>query len=150
VSERDTLPETKRLLNRLRANPGRIVQLENSGSSAQPASIIRGPARVGILVDGGTVSAAEAFLVRAMRSTRVTVFGENTSGALDYLSVAIVPFQAEPPNRWLLGYPTMAAHADLPAGGIRGKGIEPQVPLDLETEDDVVGKVEEMLKTSRR
>ena len=149
VSGRDTLPATRRLLNRLRANRGRLVRLEESRHrqpSAQPSSIVRGPARVGIIVDRGTVSAAEAFLVRAMRSTRVTVFGENTAGALDYLSVAIVPFQAERPSRWLLGYPTIAAHADLPAGGIRGKGLAPQVPLDLEKEEDVVGRVETELR----
>ena len=153
VSGRDTLPATRRLLNRLRSNPGRLVLLEDSRDrrpSAQPSSMSRGPTRVGIIVDRGTVSAAEAFLVRAMRSTRVTVFGENTAGALDYLSVAIVPFQAERPGRWLLGYPTIAAHADLPAGGIRGKGLEPQVRLDLEKEEDVVGRVDSALMASRR
>lgn len=153
VSGRDTLPATRRLLARLRTNLGRLVPLEDSRDrqpSAQPSSISRGPARVGIIVDRGTVSAAEAFLVRAMRSTRVTVFGENTAGALDYLSVAIVPFQAERPSRWLLGYPTIAAHAGLPAGGIRGSGLAPQVRLDLEKEGDVVGRVEAELSKPRR
>jgi hypothetical protein len=29
----------------------------------------------------------------------------------------------------LLGYPTIAAHARLPEGGMRGKGIAPEIAL---------------------
>lgn len=147
----DTLPTIQRLLSRLRANPGRLVPVEDSLDTPQPQpdSVIQGPVRVGIIVDGGTVSAAEAFLLRAMRSTRVTVFGENTGGALDYQSVFIVPFQAERPSRWLLGYPTITARADLPKGGIKGRGIEPRVKLDLAREADVLGSIERHLVSGR-
>lgn len=154
VGGQDTAPPTQRLLVRLRANPGALVPLEDSLYQAEPPrrdSVIRGPARIGLIIDRGTVSAAEAFLVWAMRSTRVTVFGENTAGALDYQSVYIVPFQAERPSRWLLGYPTITAHARLPERGIRGRGIPPQVRLDLNRERDVIATVERMLNgvTSR-
>lgn len=153
VSGTDTLPATRRLLARLRASPGALVPLEDSLHQAEPPRrdpVISGPARVGIIVDRGTVSAAEAFLVWAMRSTRVTVFGENTAGALDYQSVYIVPFQAERPSRWLLGYPTITAHARLPERGIRGRGIAPQMLLDLERGIEVIGTVERMLGDERR
>jgi hypothetical protein len=147
VSGTDTLPPIRRLLARLRASPGALVPLEDSLYQPEPPRrdpVIRGPARVGIIVDRGTVSAAEAFLVWAMRSTRVTVFGENTAGALDYQSVSIVPFQAERPSRWLLGYPTITAHARLPERGIRGRGIAPQVRLDPRA-SGVIAAVEQML-----
>jgi hypothetical protein len=57
------------------------------------------------------------------------VFGEPTAGALDYQSVNVVQLL---PNerRWFLGYPTITASAALPRGGMRGKGIAPDVRLD--------------------
>lgn len=136
----DTTPRIQRLLARLRANPGALVPLSDSldRSPVRPESVVPGPRRVAILVDRGTVSAAEAFLLRAMRSTRVAVFGEPTAGALDYQSTYIVPFQASE-RRWYLGYPTITASATLPKGGMRGKGIPPDVRVDWSRVSDPIG-----------
>ena len=73
-------------------------------------------------------------------STRVTTFGEPTAGALDYQNVSIVRLL---PNerRWFLGYPTITAHPDLPAGGVRGKGVRPDVRMDLAHEPDPIARV---------
>jgi C-terminal processing protease CtpA/Prc len=136
----------------MRENPGRLVALLDAGESRPtPPRVtpVVGPRRVGIIIDGGTVSAAEVLVAQAMRSTRVTVFGEPTEGALDYQSTYIVPFQSSG-RRWLLGYPTITAHADLPARGIRGKGITPHVRLDLTRLDDVIGTVDALLVRSAR
>lgn len=101
---------------------------------------VYGPRRVGVLVDGGTVSAAEAFLVQTMRSTRVTTFGRPTAGALDYENVSIVAILPNE-HRWLLGYPTVTAQPDLPADGVRGKGIRPDVLMDLSRDSDPIARV---------
>ena len=148
----DASPRLQRLLGRMREHPGQLVALLDSGESRPtPPRVtpVVGPRRVGIIVDGGTVSAAEVLVAQAMRSTRVTVFGEPTEGALDYQSTYIVPFQSSG-RRWLLGYPTITAHADLPARGIKGKGIAPHVRLDLARLDDVIGTVDALLMQSER
>jgi C-terminal processing protease CtpA/Prc len=148
----DASPRLQRLLGRMREHPGQLVALLDSGESPPvPPHVapVDGPSRVGIIVDGGTVSAAEVLVAQAMRSTRVTVFGEPTEGALDYQSTYIVPFQASE-RRWLLGYPTITAHAELPARGIRGKGIAPHVRLDFAQVGDVVGAVDSLLRQQKR
>ncbi len=150
VGADSTDPSAQRFLARMRANPGRLVQfadtLDPPSRPAPPAKPSVGPRHVGILVDHGTVSAAETFLVEAMRSTRVTVFGEPTEGALDYETVSIVRFQAGGRLHFGLGYPTITSQPDLPRNGIRGKGIPPQVRLDLRHDADPIGRVVERLR----
>ena len=41
-------------------------------------------------MDGAVVSAGEAFVLNAMKNEKVTLFGENTGGVIDYQSVTIV------------------------------------------------------------
>lgn len=47
-------------------------------------SVIENPKKIGIIVNEGTVSAAELFLLLAKQSDKVTIFGSHTRGALDY------------------------------------------------------------------
>ncbi|MBI3792911.1 MAG: hypothetical protein HY275_18800 [Gemmatimonadetes bacterium] len=144
-------PETSRfvqgLVARLQAAPGEFVAFAAPGEAPQPSlpAPILGPRRVGVITDRGTVSAAEVLVLTALRSERVTVFGEPTAGALDYQSVSIVPFSARE-RRWFLGYPTITRSTRLPAGGMRGHGIAPTVPLDLSRLDDPITVVEEALR----
>ena len=138
-----TDPSARRFLDRMRASHGGFALFADTldpPQAARPVAPVYGPRRVGLLVDRGTVSAAEAFLVQAMRSTRVTTFGEPTAGALDYQNVSIVAFMPNE-HRWLLGYPTITAHPDLPAGGVRGRGVRPDVAVDLARERDPIGRV---------
>ena len=143
----DTSAFVKSLVQRMEAQPGQFVQIRDPAlppEAEEPDSVIEGNWKVGVLVDGGTVSAAEVLVLTALRSKRATVFGEPTEGALDYQSTSIVWFS---PNerRWALGYPTITAHAKLPAGGMRGKGIAPDVRLDLSKLADPISTVERLL-----
>jgi hypothetical protein len=145
----DTTAFVRGLVDRLRASPGELVPVNDpADTSAKPDArdwvVSSGPRRVGVLVDRGTVSASEVFVLSALRSPRATVFGEPTAGALDYQSANIVSIS---PNerRWLLGYGTITRGPGLPAGGMRGKGIPPQVPIDLRKVGDPVGYVDRAL-----
>jgi C-terminal processing protease CtpA/Prc len=102
--------------------------------------VASGPRAVGVITDRGTVSAAEVVVLDALRSARTRVFGEPTAGALDYESVSIISISPREP-RWDLGYGTITRSAQLPRGGMRGKGIPPQVPLDLAKIADPVAVV---------
>ena len=84
------------LVERMRANPGTVIPFDdpNSANSAQPESAADSatplPRNVAILMDGAVVSAGEAFVLNAMKNEKVTLFGENTGGVIDYQSVTIV------------------------------------------------------------
>lgn len=149
----DTSAFVRQLVERLRAHPGELVPLNDPADTLKPADardwvVASGPRRVGVLVDRGTVSASEVFVLYALRSARATVFGEPTAGALDYQSTSIVAWS---PNekRWALGYGTVTRGAGLPVGGMRGKGIPPHRPLDLSRLDDPVGFVDRALSARR-
>ena len=59
---------------------------------------------------------------------------------VDYEQVRIIPLI---PNekRWFLGYPTITRDLSLPRGGIRGKGLEPDVRVKWESVADPIGYV---------
>ena len=150
-----------RLLARMTANPGKLVPVSDSIDRAAAArdtapagaplatdATVARPLRVGVLVDGGTVSAAEVFVLQVMESPNVRTFGEPTEGALDYQSANIVRI-GDTGRRWYLGYPTVAASAVLPRGGMRGKGIPPQVRVDWARQADAVGFVDRALDRPR-
>ncbi|HUQ82574.1 MAG TPA: S41 family peptidase [Gemmatimonadaceae bacterium] len=145
----DTSAFVRGLLERLRAHPGELVPVNDPADTVKKADprdwvVASGPRRVGVLIDRGTVSASEVFVLYALRSPRATVYGEPTAGALDYQSASIVPIS---PNekRWYLGYGTITRGAGLPVGGMRGKGIPPQVRIDLRRVADPVRNVEQLL-----
>jgi hypothetical protein len=124
------------LLGRMDAAPGELVPFRTD--TAQPATIRvaahAGPAHVAVLMDRHVVSAGESFVQEARRSPRVTLFGENTGGVLDYANVSIVRLACA--SRGLaLGYPLIAASAALPAGGINNIGIPPDVMIDADDVD---------------
>jgi C-terminal processing protease CtpA/Prc len=140
----DTSAFVRSLVARMEAQPGQLIPLEEGPSDASPRDVhFTGNWRVVVLVDQGTVSAAEVFVLRALRSQRATVVGVPTAGALDYQSVQIISLGTGD-ARWALGYPTIAAHADLPRRGMRGRGIQPQVRLDWAAIGDVILQIEQM------
>lgn len=148
---RDSLPQGEdraffdAFIARMQAAPGRLVAFFESPDQAaqlmapRPAPVLHPePAQVAILVDRHTVSAAEAFLLAARRSPRVTVFGENTGGSIDYQNVAMFGL-GQGPLRHTLGLPTSAASDELPAKGFNATGVPVDVPLAGER--DWVGAV---------
>ena len=139
----DTSAFVRELIARLRANPGALVPLPTSAANDTPLEEI-GPAKVAVITDGGTVSAAEVLVLRALRSTRAVVVGEPTRGALDYQSVNIVRVSPGE-NRWFLGYPTITASAHLPRGGMRGTGIRPDVGIPVDGLWDAIRRAEQLL-----
>jgi len=137
----DTSAFVRGLVARMQANPGKLVVLDTSQAASARAPVLPGDWHVVVMVDRGTVSAAEVLVLRALRSTRATVVGDRTAGALDYQSVQIISLGTGN-RRWALGYPTITAHADLPRRGMRGKGIPPTVRVNWDTLDDPIAEME--------
>ncbi len=77
------LESQQRLLQRLVKHPGQLV---SGGDSIVRTvdSIGRHPERVALLVDKRSGSSSEFFAFEGKQSKKVTLFGENTAGAMDY------------------------------------------------------------------
>lgn len=147
----DTSAFVRSLVERLSAAPGKLVLLRDPAAPARPETPYpppQGHARVGILIDRGTVSASEVVVLDARQSSRVTVFGEPTAGALDYQSVNVVRLSNNE-DRWYFGYPTITRNDRLPRDGMRGKGIQPDVKLDWAHLSDPIATVEQILASRK-
>jgi C-terminal processing protease CtpA/Prc len=95
------------------------------------------PQKVAICIDKKCASSTEQFVIFALESPKVTLFGENTAGCIDFSNV--VPAQT-PSKNWTLYYP-ISRSKRIPLHQIDGLGIEPHVRLDTESKvliNDVV------------
>ncbi len=142
----DTTTSRRALIADLEAHVGEFVPFTLwPAAPDNPSSIMDNPRRVGVLIDRGTVSASEVLVEEALRSTRATVFGQPTAGALDYEQVNVVSILPGE-HRWYLGYPTITRDIHLPQGGIRGTGIQPDVLVNWDTIPDPIGYVIDALR----
>ncbi|NTE03272.1 hypothetical protein G6M26_42195 [Agrobacterium tumefaciens] len=75
--------EMKKDVKKLREHLGQHYQLYNE-KIIKFSKILKYPSRISILINNSTASSAELFLLRAEQSKKVTLYGQNTSGAVDY------------------------------------------------------------------
>jgi hypothetical protein len=76
----------KKLLEQLKSNPGKLIRTGDS-VVRRLDSVYSYPERVAILTDKGSASASEYFVFESKQSKKVTRFGSNTAGAMDYGNV---------------------------------------------------------------
>jgi hypothetical protein len=128
------------LVERMQREPGKVLVTDVWGNPPEPPPphppAYPRPEHFAILIDRGTVSAAEAFVLDAWKSKRVTVFGDRSGGSIDYQSVYTVPL-ACPSRGLILGYPTLGGSEHLPAGGFNAEGIPPDVRIGPEVADAI-------------
>jgi hypothetical protein len=140
------------LVERMQREPGKVVATDVWGNPPEPppphAPAYPKPEHFAILIDRGSVSAAEAFVLTAWKSDRVTIFGDRSGGSIDYQSVSIVPLACRT-HGLMLGYPTMAGSEHLPAGGFNAEGIPPDVRIGPEVADAIQFIVDYYAKDSK-
>ena len=128
------------LVERMQREPGKVLVTDVWGNPPEPPPAhppaYPKPEHFAILIDRGAVSAAEAFVLAAWKSKRVTVFGDRSAGSIDYQSVYMVPL-ACPSRGLMLGYPTLGSSEHLPAGGFNAEGIPPDVRIGPEVADPI-------------
>lgn len=83
------------------------------------------PKTVSILINRNTSSAAELFLLEAKQSSKVKVFGTNSSGAIDYLEVVRTKM---PCGFYTIGY-SAAKSNRLPDNPLDNVGIKPDIEI---------------------
>lgn len=119
------------VVEQMKAHPGTLVRLpafpEYRTEHVHPT-----PRNVAILIDGGVVSAGEAFVMEAGRSERVTLFGQNTGGVIDYQNVRMR--RLCPDGDLLVGMPEYVGGHVLAGHPINGTGLAPHVRLEPGTD----------------
>ena len=120
----------KKNTKKLRAHIGEFYKLY-PGRTIKLSKIQKNPQRISILINGNTASSGEFFILSAEQSKKVTLFGENTAGCVDYADVIIMHI---PCNVFTLIYPTAKSFHSLkrPLDNI---GIAPQVRISNEITD---------------
>lgn len=111
------------MLAAMRAAPGAHIPLPET--RFVPDRIPSAPRAVAILTDAVGASSTETFLLKAVQSAKVLVFGQSTAGIVDYLN----PAQHELGCGMTLQAPTIRRSLRLPTDAIDNRGIAPHVAL---------------------
>jgi hypothetical protein len=86
------------------------------------------PKAVSLIINKNTASAAELFILQAKQSSKVKLYGTNSSGAIDYLEVVKAKL---PCGFYNLGYPA-ARSSRLPEHPLDNVGIKPDIEISKE------------------
>lgn len=113
------------IVQRMKENPGKFVPFVTGGTYRVNTGMTY-PRKIGILINGGCASSAEQFLLFGKESKKVTLFGQPTSGTLDYSNVR--PVEKCPSPCFNLKYP-MTRSKRLPDHSIDKEKIKPDVYL---------------------
>lgn len=119
------------MLAAMRADPGGQIPLPEVRFAYD--RVLPAPERVAILTDATGASSTETFLLRAVQSRKVRIFGQPTAGIVDYLNPAHHPIGCGV----TLQAPTIRRAVQLPEGAIDGRGIAPHVSLPWTRDDPV-------------
>lgn len=87
-SSLETRKKIKKNNEKLRAHLGELYPLYKP-ETIKLSKTLKKPERISILINKNTASSGEYFILRAEQSKKVTLFGQNTSGMVDYGEIAI-------------------------------------------------------------
>ncbi len=115
--------------NKLNANLGHFVNLNEAKQMVVIDSlteVLPNPQQVAILIDGRNASTAEQFTLMAKQSKKVKLFGQKTTGALDFSNLNNV---TSPSNHFTLFYATSKSFR-IPKLAIDDYGLQPDFFID--------------------
>ncbi|MCX2432658.1 S41 family peptidase [Pedobacter sp. GR22-10] len=114
----------KKNLMTLKAHEGELYKLYPV-DTIKFNTVYKNPERISFLVNKNTGSAAELFLLEAKQSKKVKIYGENSSGTIDYVEVITTKM---PCNFYTLYYPACKSFR-LPDYPLDNIGIKPDVEI---------------------
>ncbi|RAJ08808.1 peptidase S41-like protein [Chitinophaga skermanii] len=116
----------KKFKEKLDANIGKFVPLNNPTYTETMDIILPNPANVAIIINENCGSTTEQFLLAAKQSKKVKLYGTTTIGVLDISNMYHVPFPCEQLG---LGYALSKSYR-IPGMALDGKGIQPDFYID--------------------
>jgi len=119
-----------RLTKKIKNNLGQTMGFSFYDPRPQDTSkqmIFKNPQNVAVIIDKAVASAAEA-VVNSLKSTstKVTVYGENSYGMIDYVNVNTVRLKFLCTRRYYFGYPTFYS-PDMLKNPVNPTGIKPDI-----------------------
>lgn len=126
----EALLQIKSLTALMSESLGSFVEMVPT-QTVELANVFAKPQKVAICVDKGCASSTEQFLIFAVQSPKVILFGENTAGCIDFSNVVSAP---TPSNNWTLSYP-ISRSKRIPLNQIDGRGIEAHYRMDTESKE---------------
>ncbi|AZA54536.1 S41 family peptidase [Chryseobacterium sp. G0201] len=117
-------------LNTLKLHVGTLYPLYPIDTITLP-KVFNNPKSVSLIVNRNTSSAAELFIMEAKQSSKVKVYGTNSSGTIDYLEVVKANI---PCGFYNLNYPA-ARSLRLPDHPMDNIGIKPDILIPQQTGD---------------
>ncbi|MBL4677098.1 MAG: hypothetical protein JKY70_12960 [Mucilaginibacter sp.] len=122
------------LIDLMKKNPNQFVNPSGKDNfEVKFDSVYRYPNKIGILIDRNTASSAESFLLSAIQSKRVIVYGENSAGTLDYSNTQYFNIPCKDFNLVI----PIARSKRLPAHPIDNIGIKPDVKINVEEKNKI-------------
>lgn len=101
------------------------------GDTTRFDTVLPRPARISVIINEYCASSTELFLLKALQSKKVKLYGRNTFGAVDYTDVVT---EKPPCALFKLRYPTARSN-ELPENPIDNTGIRPHVRIADDVKD---------------
>lgn len=133
--------DTKELIEALKMDPNTFVTVDKVDSIKRD-TVFKYPQKVGVIVNDFCASSCEQFVLSAKNSKKVTVFGTNTLGVLDYSNTVAVDM---PTENIKIRYP-MTRSNRLPDYPIDNIGIAPDVRITLPDNLNLKSEVDDWVK----
>ena len=128
------------LVARIRSNSGKITGFSfyRSGPDTSTRKVYPNPKRIAVIMDKAVASAGEAFILGLKEtSDKVTLYGANTFGMIDYMNVNTLPIGDKTCDWYYFGYPTFFAK-DIKTKPLNPTGIKPDIYVPANTPDWIV------------
>ncbi len=123
-----------KLIDLMKQHPNQFVNPSGKESfDITRDTIYKYPAKVAILIDRNTASSAESFLLSAVQSKKVKLYGENSAGTLDYNNTQFFDIPCKDFNLVI----PIGRSKRLPENPIDNIGLKPTVRIDAKEMDKV-------------
>jgi len=130
------------LIELMKQHPGKFVNPSGKDIfEIKLDTVYQFPIEVAILIDRNTASSAESFLLNAMQSTKVKIYGENSAGMLDYNNTQYFDIPCKDLNLVI----PIGRSKRLPEYPIDNIGIKPDIKIDVK-EVDKINYIKQILK----
>lgn len=115
---------------KLKAHVGEFYPLYGA-DTIEFSHVLKNPQRISVLMNRGSASAAEHLILRAEQSKKVTLFGQNSAGAIDYTEIVSAKI---PCSYFTVLYPAFRSDR-IEKRPLNNIGITPDVVIPPHTSD---------------
>ncbi|WP_295799179.1 S41 family peptidase [Mucilaginibacter sp.] len=138
------------IIGKIRANPGKIIGFSfyRAWPDTGKRVVYKYPAHIAVITDKAVASAGEAFINGLKEtSSKVTLYGDNTYGMIDYSSVNALPIGDKSCKWYYWGYPVFFS-TDIKTKPINPTGIKPDIYIPAQEKDWVQWVADDLNKKS--